>query len=200
MLQRRGASGEADHSHQFCWPRLVWGSMRVIGPTFDGKRTIPSWQISILMAELLQLKPGDKLLEIGTGSGYQTELWAQQGCEVHTIEMEPWIDTTKLTGDYVFLHTGDGIHGLPNHAPFTAIVATCGIEAIPRAWNMQLSSGGRLVCPIGSAASQRLTLFHKIDGELRPIRVAAYTRFQMMREKPKLLPAKYAPYELSGGA
>jgi protein-L-isoaspartate(D-aspartate) O-methyltransferase len=164
-----------------------------IAPTFDGKRTIPSPEVTNLMLEMLCLQPHDKLLEIGTGSGYQTNVFAETGAEIHSIELEPWVDSTKITGDYVFLHTGDGINGLPKQAPFTCIVATCGVESIPRAWNEQLSAGGRIVVPIGDSSSQRLTLFRKVDSELRPERVVAYVRFSMMREKPQPKPPKYQP-------
>lgn len=144
------------------------------------------------MLELLRLDASDKLMEIGTGSAYQTERFAESGAEIHTIELEPWIDTTKVIGDYVYLHSGDGLAGLPNHGPFTAIVATCGIEQIPQAWTDQLCDGGRLVVPIGDSACQKLTLFRKHGNELVPERIGAYTRFQMLREKPKNKPPKYA--------
>lgn len=133
-------------------------------------------------------------MEIGTGSGYQTQRLADTGCELHTVELEPWIDPTVITGECVFLHHGDGKRGLPAHAPFTAIVATCGIEEVPQAWDEQLAQNGRLVAPIGDASSQRLILFVKLGHELMPLRVGAYVRFQMMREQPKPLPPKYQPY------
>ena len=164
-------------------------------PTFQGKRTIPSPECRALIRQMLNLGPKDKVLEIGTGSGTQTSEFGATGAEVHSIELEPWIDTTKILGDYVFLHTGDGINGIPSQAPFTAIVATCGVEDIPRAWSEQLATGGRLVVPIGDSSSQRLTLFTKEpNGELRPRRVCAYTRFTMMRERPIPNPPKYQPH------
>jgi protein-L-isoaspartate(D-aspartate) O-methyltransferase len=142
---------------------------------------------------MLNLGPNDKVLEIGTGSGTQTSEFGATGAEVHSIELEPWVDSTKITGDYVFLHTGDGVLGLPNQAPFTAIVATCGVEQIPKAWIDQLGDGGRLVVPIGDSASQRLTIFRKEGSELVPVRVAAYVRFSMMRERPSPKPPRYQP-------
>ena len=152
--------------------------------SFDGKRAIPSQEVTRLMGDLLQLKPSDKLLEIGTGSGYQTSEWAKSGCEVHSIELEPWIDSTIPVGDCVFLHSGDGQNGLPAEAPFSAIVATCGLEAIPRAWIEQLGENGRLVAPIGDNRLQRLTLFCLENATLVPLQVAAYVRFQMLRNRP----------------
>lgn len=165
--------------------------MLAVAPTFDGARTIPSAEVTRVMLELLQLSPADKLMEIGTGSGFQTQAFADTGAEIHTVELEPWIDTTKVTGDCVYLHIRDGVEGLPNHAPFTAIVATCGIEQIPKAWAEQLCDGGRLVVPVGEPACQKLTKFRKHGLELIPERIAAYTRFQMLRDKPKPRPPKY---------
>src|ERR1700676_4455582 len=131
MLQRSASGGQADHSYQFGWSWLVWRRMLSLAPTFDGKRTIPSPECRALIRQMLGLGPKDKVLEIGTGSGTMTNEFAATGAEVHSIELEPLLDTTKIIGDYVFLHTGDGVRGLPASAPFTAIVATCGVEAIP---------------------------------------------------------------------
>jgi protein-L-isoaspartate(D-aspartate) O-methyltransferase len=143
---------------------------------------------------MLNLGPKDKVLEIGTGSGTMTSEFGATGAEVHSIELEPWVDSTKITGDCVFLHTGDGINGIPNQAPFSAIVVTCGVVEIPRAWVQQLLEGGRLAVPIGDSSSQRLTLFRKQNGELIPERVCAYTRFSMMKERPSPKPPKYQPH------
>lgn len=169
--------------------------MLTLSPTFDGKRTIPSPECRALIRQMLGLGPSDKVLEIGTGSGTMTNEFAATGAEVHSVELEPWVDPTQIIGDCVYLHSGDGILGLPRFAPFTAIVATCGIQEIPRAWEEQLATGGKLVAPIGEPTSQRLTLFSKsADGELIPRRVCAYVRFSMMRAKPSPKPPKYQPH------
>lgn len=159
--------------------------MLALAPTFDGKRTIPSEQITDLMANLLDLRPTDKLMEIGTGSAYQTRKWSEFGCEVHSIELEPFVDSTVVTGPYVYLHSGDGRIGLPGEAPFTAIVATCGIPQIPPAWKEQLADGGRMLAPVGDIGVQHLTLFRKENGDLIPVCVGAYVRFQMLRDAAK---------------
>jgi protein-L-isoaspartate(D-aspartate) O-methyltransferase len=168
--------------------------MQTLAPTFDGRRTIPSPECRALIRQMLNLGPKDKVLEIGTGSGTQTSEFGATGAEVHSIELEPWVDSTQIVGDCVFLHTGDGIRGIPSMAPFTAIVATCGIEEIPQAWKEQLAEGGRLVVPIGDPGSQRLTLFRKEKSELIPVRIAAYCRFSMMKAKLIPKPPKYQPY------
>ena len=153
-----------------------------VSQTFDGKRTIPSVAVTRLMLEMLALTPADKVLEIGTGSATQTHLFADTGAEIHSIELEPFIDTTIPVGDYVFLHHGDGRSGLPHQAPFSAVVATCGVRKIPQAWIDQLAEGGRMVVPVGDVHVQKLTLFRKQDGQLKAERIGAYTRFQMLRE------------------
>lgn len=168
--------------------------MLAIAPTFDGRRTIPSPECRALIRQMLNLGPKDKVLEIGTGSGTQTNEFAATGAEVHSIELEPWVDSTQIIGDCVYLHTGDGINGLPAFQPFTAVVVTCAVEDIPRAWIQQLCDGGKLVVPIGDSTSQRLTLFRKQGDELIPERVCAYVRFSMMKERPSPKPPKYQPY------
>ena len=149
----------------------------------DG-RTIPSPEVTKLMGELLDLTENDKLLEIGTGSASQTIEWAKSGCEVHTIELKPVVDPQRMTCgglDQVYAHMGDGKLGLPQEAPFSAIVATCGVKSIPDAWKDQLKPYGRMVVPLGNAEVQRLTLLRKDhDGGCHPERVAAYVRFLMM--------------------
>lgn len=143
----------------------------------DG-RPVPNEQITDLMLELLELGPNDRLLEIGTGTAYQTERWAATGCKVYSIELKPLIPADD-SFDRIKLVIGDGKHGLPESAPFTAIVATCGFKDIPDPWRRQLAEGGRLVVPIGDAVIQKLTLFRKVSGEVKAERVAAYTRFVM---------------------
>ena len=150
----------------------------------DG-RTIPSPEVTKLMYSMLELGPKDKLLEIGTGSSVQTSEWAKSGCEVHTIELKPVTEPWRLDNhglEQVYAHIGDGKHGLPREAPFTAIVATCGVSDIPEAWKDQLEPMGRIVAPVGTCEAQKLTLFRKTeDGHVVPQRVAGYTRFSMMQ-------------------
>src|SRR5436190_7175031 len=103
-------------------------------------RAIPEQRVTDIMLELLALKPTDKLLEIGTGSGTQTAIFAAHCGELHTIELKP-IHCADYLGDATYFHSGDGVLGLPQEAPFNAIVCTCGIEDIPVAWKEQLTEG-----------------------------------------------------------
>lgn len=164
--------------------------MRALAVSFDGRRTIPSPEVTRVMLELLDLKPGEKVLEIGTGSGYQTQELAKTGAEVHSIELEPWVDPTVIIGECVFLHSGNGLMGLPQEAPFDAIVASCGLEQIPVEWIEQLRDGGRIIAPIGDISGQRLTRFRMDVSGFVPERVAAYCRFQMAREQPPKKPVR----------
>jgi protein-L-isoaspartate(D-aspartate) O-methyltransferase len=147
----------------------------------DPPRAIPSKEVTRLMLEMLQLKPTDKLMEIGTGSASQTGIWSEHCKEVHTVELKAFNRCDSL-GNHVFFREGDGKDGIPAEAPFDAIVVTCGTEQVFPAWREQLAEGGRLVAPIGKADIQRLTLFSKMAGIVLPVKVGGYVRFQMMEK------------------
>lgn len=147
----------------------------------DGERTraIPPARVSEIMLELLQLKPTDKLMEIGTGSCTQTAIWAAHAKEVHTVELHTFNRCEDL-GNHVFYREADGRDGIPSEAPFDAIVCTCGVTEIPEAWRNQLAEGGRMVVPIGAGDLQRLALFMKLHGVLGAVKIGGYVRFSMM--------------------
>lgn len=125
------------------------------------------------MAEAAELRGDEKILEVGTGSGYGAAVLAQLGAEVYTIERLPALaaraaETLERLGySNVYVHIGDGTRGLAEHAPFDAIVVTAGAAALPPAYNEQLATGGRLVIPIGkSERSQQLYRFRRNGNEL----------------------------------
>lgn len=118
-------------------------------------QTISQPYIVALMTEALDLQPGDKVLEIGTGSGYQAAILAEMGMEVYTIEVVPALyemaqaRLAELGYDRVHCRLGDGNAGWPEHAPYAGIIATAAPSQIPPALIEQLADGGRLVIPIG---------------------------------------------------
>ncbi len=117
-------------------------------------------------SELLELKKGEKVLEIGTGSGYQTCVLLEMGAKVYTIERQKELfDKTKkflpTIGYDTKFYYGDGYNGLPVFAPFDKILITAGAPEIPKALLDQLKVGGKMVIPIGDKV-QIMTLIEKV--------------------------------------
>lgn len=129
-------------------------------------QTISQPYIVALMTELLKLKEGEKVLEVGTGSGYQTAILAEMGCEVFTIEIvESLVEKAKQVLEslgYKKIHykSGDGYSGWPEHAPFDAIIVTAAPDHIPQPLIEQLKVNGRMVIPVGDLY-QELILIKK---------------------------------------
>ena len=135
-------------------------------PTCEGQ-TISQPYMVALMTELLELRGDERVLEIGTGSGYQSSLLSLLALDVFTVERvdslaESAKDLMKGLG-YLNVHifTGDGTLGLPEYAPFDAIIVTAAAPKIPDAYISQLKTGGRLVIPVGDKLSQVLYLIRK---------------------------------------
>lgn len=138
-------------------------------------QTISQPYIVALMTDLLDLKPGDRVLEIGTGSGYQTAILAELGAEVYSLEIVPELAqrAAERLGElgYRRLHLkeGDGNRGWPDAAPFDRILAAAAAPHIPPALIAQLRPGGRMVIPVGAGPlGQMLTLVEKdAHGQVR---------------------------------
>ena len=119
--------------------------------------------------ELLNVIPTDKILEIGTGSGYQTAILVAMGARVYTIERQKDLFDfsnkilVKIHLRPKFQSFGDGFTGLPSFAPFDKILVTCGAEELPVELLRQLKIGGLLVIPLGKGEEQILTRFTKIS-------------------------------------
>jgi len=131
-------------------------------------QTISQPYIVALMSELLELKRGEKVLEVGTGSGYQAAVLAEMGAEVYSIEIVGWLATNaagrlkRLGYGKVQVKCGDGYLGWKEHAPFEAIIVTCAVEPVPAPLLEQLKPGGRLVVPLGRPEqTQMLAVFTK---------------------------------------
>jgi protein-L-isoaspartate(D-aspartate) O-methyltransferase len=132
-------------------------------------QTISQPFIVAIMTELAQVDAGDRVLEIGTGSGYQAAVLAELGASVHTIEIVPALAAraratlTRLGYEEVKVRTGDGNRGWPEAAPYDAILVTAA-GRLPPALVAQLKPGGRMVIPLGTMAEgQTLTVIGKRD-------------------------------------
>ena len=154
-------------------------------PIGDGQ-TISQPYIVALMTESLRLKGGEKVLEVGTGSGYQAAVLSRIAGSVHTIEIQPDLARRaaamlrRLGYANVHVRAGDGFFGWPEQAPFDAIIVTAAASKVPPALFAQLAEGGRLVLPLGDPASyQRLTIVIKRNGQPR-IESAVDVRFVPM--------------------
>lgn len=131
-------------------------------------QTISQPFIVAYMTEKLALQTGERVLEIGTGSGYQAAVLAEMGLRVYSVEIVPELanharDVLKNEGygERVQVLTGDGYKGWPENAPYDAIIGTCAPTDIPKALIAQLKDGGRFIIPIGEWMSQRLVILTK---------------------------------------
>ena len=120
--------------------------------------------------QLLQIQKGDKVLEIGTGSGYQAAVLLEMGAKVFTIERqkELYQKVQKFLPEIGYSPAcffGDGYKGLPNFAPFNKIIVTAGAPVIPEDLKNQLKIGGRMVIPVGTHSKQEMVLINRITEE-----------------------------------
>jgi len=140
-------------------------------PIGHGQTISPPFVVAY-MTESLEPKATDKVLEIGTGSGYQAAILSPLVDEVYSIEIvEPLglraAATLKRLGyENVITKIGDGYQGWAEHAPFDKIIVTCSPENVPQALVDQLREGGRMVIPLGERYQQLLYLYKKVDGKL----------------------------------
>lgn len=173
--------------------QLVPGNVRHLayadGPLPIGYgQTISQPYIVAIMTEAIDPKPGMKVLEIGTGSGYQAAVLGEIVAEVYTIEIvEPLgtkaqKDLEKLGYKNVHVRVGDGYKGWPEQAPFDAIIVTAAPEKVPQPLIDQLKEGGKMIIPVGSNTNtQELRLLEKKKGKIRttsllPVRFVPLTR------------------------
>jgi protein-L-isoaspartate(D-aspartate) O-methyltransferase len=130
-------------------------------PIGEGQTISQPYMVAI-MTELLQLKPQDRVLEIGTGSGYQSAVLSRLCRAVYTVERLPGLsrraqDNLRACGyDNIFFNVADGTRGWPEEAPFDGIMVTAGSPGVPDILVEQLALGGKLVIPVGDRFSQSL--------------------------------------------
>ncbi len=159
--------------HKFVLPQYIPHAYADSPLPIDEGQTISQPYIVAFMTDALDLKRTDKVLEIGTGSGYQAAILAELCDSVFTIEI-----FEKLAGkaqqvfnelDYknIWCRTGDGYKGWPDYAPFDAIIVTCAPTNVPEPLKEQLAEGGRMIIPVGSDPVQHLVLLKKKKGKIR---------------------------------
>jgi protein-L-isoaspartate(D-aspartate) O-methyltransferase len=139
------------------------------------------------MTQQLRPKPTDRVLEIGTGSGYQAAVLGELVAEVYTIEIvrplaqQSEVLLRELGYKNVHVKAGDGYKGWPEHAPFDAIIVTAAPDHVPQPLVDQLKEGGRMIIPVGKTYAQRLFLLEKRDGQVKqtadiPVKFVPLTR------------------------
>ena len=162
------------HSHAYLDCPLPIGHDQTISQPF----------IVAFMTEQLEPKPTDKVLEIGTGSGYQAAVLAELVAKVYTIEIiqdlaeRAAADLKRLGYTNVCVRAGDGYKGWPEVAPFDAIIVTCAPEKVPSPLVEQLKDGGRMIVPVGPSGNQELVLLQKHGDKL---------------ERHAVLPVRFVP-------
>ncbi|MBI5758098.1 MAG: protein-L-isoaspartate(D-aspartate) O-methyltransferase [Planctomycetales bacterium] len=194
--------------HLFCLPQYRVSAYFDQALPIGFKQTISPPFIVAYMTESLDPQPTDKVLEIGTGSGYQAAVLSQIVAEVYTIEIVPELGKraaqtlTDVGYRNVHAKVGDGYKGWPEVAPFDKIIVTCSPEDVPQPLIDQLKEGGRMIVPIGERYQQTFYLFEKRKGELVKTKLLP-TMFVPMtgisEQQRKVLPDPTRPQILNGG-
>ncbi|NGF57866.1 protein-L-isoaspartate(D-aspartate) O-methyltransferase [Parapusillimonas sp. SGNA-6] len=135
-------------------------------PIGDGQTISQPYTVAY-QSELLHVKQGDKVLEIGTGSGYQTCILLELGAEVYTIERQEslynrTIQVLPYMGYKAHFFLGDGSKGIPRHAPYDKIIVTAGAPFVPDVMLKQLKLGGILVIPVGDEKEQKMVTILRV--------------------------------------
>jgi protein-L-isoaspartate(D-aspartate) O-methyltransferase len=180
--------------HEFVPERLRSDAYRDYPLPIGHGQTISQPYIVAFMTERLEPKPTDRVLEIGTGSGYQAAVLAELVAQVYTIEIVAELaqraatDLKRLGYTNVHVRAGDGYQGWTEAAPFDAVIVTCAPERVPQPLIEQLKDGGRLIIPVGRVWNQELVLLRKRGGKLEQTAVLPVSFVPMTGEaagKPK---------------
>jgi protein-L-isoaspartate(D-aspartate) O-methyltransferase len=170
--------------HKFVLPETISKAYNDYPLPIEEGQTISQPYIVAFMTDALNLKPSDKVLEIGTGSGYQAAILSEICDSVFTIEIFPKLGKkasnlfSELGYKNIYAKIGDGYKGWPEHAPFDAIIVTCSPTKIPESLKEQLAEGGRMIIPVGSFPSQTLVLLEKRKEKIK---------------QQKILPVRFVP-------
>ena len=170
--------------HRFVLPETISRAYNDYPLAIDEGQTISQPYIVAFMTQVLNLEPKDKVLEIGTGSGYQAAILAEICDSVFTIEIFPKLGNkagklfSELGYKNIFNKIGDGYKGWSEHAPFDAIIVTCSPTHVPQPLKDQLAEGGRMIIPVGNYPYQNLVLLKKKKGKIK---------------EEKVLPVRFVP-------
>lgn len=193
QIMSRGVSDRAVIAAMLTVPRHLFVPERLRDKSYldnplpvGDDQTISQPYIVGLMTALLQPRPGKRVLEIGTGSGYQTAVLRKSGCEVYTVEIIPGLAKKarslleNLGYEGISYRIGDGYEGWPEHAPYDGIIVTAAPGEVPGKLVEQLKEGGKMVIPVGSGL-QELLLIEKTRGEITrktitPVRFVPMTK------------------------
>ncbi len=180
QIESRGVSDAAVLSAMRKVPRHEFMQEALATQAYDDRpqpigegQTISQPYVVALMTELLQVRPGMRVLEIGTGSGYQAAILAEMGAEVYTVERIKKLHIAArdrfmaMRAFNIFLKLDDGTLGWPEHAPFDRIMVTAGGPRIPRPLVEQMADPGRMVIPVGeSRRDQQLKVVIREQGRV----------------------------------
>lgn len=199
QLERRGVRDDATLAALRTVPRHLFVPAELRAQAYDDRplpigheQTISQPYIVAAMSEALQVGGGDRVLEVGTGSGYQAAVLAEIASEVHTVELVPALAATAaqrlaaLHYTNVHVHAGDGREGWAAAAPYDGILVSCGAPEVPPELLRQLAPGRRLVIPVGPAGDvmDLLVLEKDPDGSIRR-RILMPVRFVPLVTPPR---------------
>ena len=159
--------------HKFVLPKYINYAYNDSPLPISSGQTISQPYIVAFMTDALALQKSDKVLEIGTGSGYQAAILAQLCDSVFTVEIFKELSEkaqrifSESGYENIYCRIGDGFRGWPEYAPFDAIIVTCAPTDIPEPLEDQLAEGGRMIIPVGSYPVQNLILLNKRKGKIR---------------------------------
>jgi protein-L-isoaspartate(D-aspartate) O-methyltransferase len=189
QMRRRGITDPAVLAAMLAVPRHEFVPEEIRSSAYEdaplpigGGQTISQPYIVAAMTAALHLRPGDRILEIGTGCGYQAAVLACLAKEVFTIEWRAELASSasarlaRLGYADAHVHCGDGTLGLPEFAPFDAILVAAAAPAIPKPLLAQLAEGGRMILPVGDTEHQELQLIER-HGDAFPAKMLEGCRF-----------------------
>jgi protein-L-isoaspartate(D-aspartate) O-methyltransferase len=195
MLRKKGISDERVLAAIGTVPRHFFFDDALLEHAYQDKafpigegQTISQPYTVAFQTEKLQVRPGDNVLEVGTGSGYQACVLLELGARVFTIEynralyekVRKFLPSIGYSPTFFF---GDGSKGLPSRAPFDRIVVTAGAPVVPAALTEQLAEDGILVIPVGDRERQAMIAIHKVNGQFIEKRYDSFAFVPLLGEK-----------------